>query len=203
MGMCLGLHSVSDENIKKILDSPILIWKLLAPDDPEIYSDALQEERDKKTGFLSEFFGKKEEENINSPTELVFVEGENIDDDLDKSWQGIHYCLNGTAYEAVPPMDFIIEGGENAGDIEVGLGPARLIKSEAVKVINKKISNITREQLYEKYNPSEMEKLDIYPNIWEREGDEGFEYIWEYFETLKQFVSNCSKYNIGMALYLT
>lgn len=37
MGMCLALHSVSDNNIKKILESPSLIWRLLAPDDPEIY----------------------------------------------------------------------------------------------------------------------------------------------------------------------
>ena len=134
---------------------------------------------------------------------MVFAEGENIEDDLDKSWQGIHFCLNETAYEAVPPMDFIIEGGENAGNIDVGIGPARLINSETVKEINKKISNISREQFYKKYNPSEMVKLGIYPNIWERDGDESFEYIWENFETLKQFVGNCSNHDVGMALYLT
>ena len=203
MGMCLGLHSVSDENIKKILESPILILKLLAPEDPEFFSEALEEERNKRNSFFSKLFHKKIEKNITPVTDLVFVEGENIDDDLDKSWQGIHFCLNETACEAIPPMDFIIEGGENAGDIEVGLGPARLINSETVKEINIKISNISREQLYKKYNPSEMEKLDIYPNIWERDGDEGFEYIWEYFETLKQFICSCSKHNVGMALYLT
>lgn len=71
-----------------------------------------------------------------------------------------------------------------------------------MKEIEKRISNITREQLFGSYNPSEMEKLNIYPNIWEDEGIEGFEYIAEYFESLKSFVANCSKHNIGMAVYI-
>ena len=43
MGMCLALHSVSDQNIQKILKYPVLIWKLLAPDVPEAFDAAVQE----------------------------------------------------------------------------------------------------------------------------------------------------------------
>lgn len=200
MGMCLALHSVSDNNIKKILESPSLIWRLLAPDDPEIYIETVKEN---SGGFLAKLFGKKNSgEEIPVP-DLDFVEGENIDDDLDKSWHGIHYCLNKTEYEAEPPMDFIIDGGELAGNIEVGYGPARLIDSKTVKDIHERISKISVEQLRENYNPEEMEKLDIYPNIWVRENEEGFEYIADYFETLKSFITHCSKHNLGMAVYLS
>lgn len=199
MGMCLALHSVSDSNITKILESPPLIWRLIAPDDPEIYLESINEGR---KGFISKIFGKNKTNVPQDVPDLKYVEGENIDDDLDKSWQGIHYCLNKTDYEAEPPMDFITVGGETAGDVEVGYGPARLFYSKTVKEIEKRIANITTEQLYNNYNPSEMEKLDIYPNIWERDDDEGFEYIAEYFNNLKTFVSNCSKNNLGMAVYL-
>ncbi|MEN8170634.1 MAG: YfbM family protein [Pseudomonadota bacterium] len=200
MGMCIALHSVSDININKILESPPLIWRLIAADDPDIYLEAVRENT--KKGFLSKWFAKsKINDAIDAPV-LEFTEGENIDDDLDKSWQGIHYCLNKTEYDAEPPMDFITLGGETAGDIEVGYGPARLIDSSTVKEIEKIISNITTEQLYQNYNPSEMDKLDIYPNIWVRDGAEGFEYISEYFENLKTFIANCSKHNLGMAVYL-
>lgn len=200
MGMCLALHSVSDNNIKKILESPSLIWRLLAPDDPEIYIETVKEN---SGGLLAKLFGKKNSgEEIPVP-DLDFVEGENIDDDLDKSWHGIHYCLNKTEYEAEPPMDFIIDGGELAGNIEVGYGPARLIDSKTVKDIHERISKISVEQLRENYNPEEMEKLDIYPNIWVRENEEGFEYIADYFETLKSFITHCSKHNLGMAVYLS
>jgi len=199
MGMCLALHSVSDKNIKMILDSPPLIWRLIAPDDSEIYLESMNES---KKGLFSKLFGKKSIGPSQPIPNLDFVEGENIDDDLDKSWQGIHYCLNKTDYEAEPPMDFITVGGQTAGNVEVGYGPARLIDSKTVKEIDERLSKVTIEQLRNNYNPSDMEKLDIYPNIWERDGEEGFEYIAEYFETLRTFVANFSKYKLGMAVYL-
>ena len=78
MGMCLALHSVSDNNIEKILASPPLIWRLLAVDDPEIYIETV---RENSGGFLTKLFGKKKtEEEIQVP-DLEFVEGENMDDE--------------------------------------------------------------------------------------------------------------------------
>jgi hypothetical protein len=199
MGICLALHSVSDKNIERILEFPPLIWRLIAPDDPEIYLESVNEG---KKEIFSKLFGKNSVEPSQPVPDLEYIEGENIDDDLDKSWQGIHYCLNKTAYEAEPPMDFITIGGETAGEVEVGYGPARLINSKTVKEIDGCLSEITTELLRNNYNPSVMEKLDIYPNIWERDGEEGFEYIAEYFKSLRSFISNCSKHNLGMAVYL-
>lgn len=199
MGMCLALHSVSDENIKKILESPPLIWRLIAPDDPEIYSESAQQG---KKGIFSRLFGKKDVEPAAPIPDLQFIEGENMDGDLDKSWHGIHYCLNKTDYFAEPPMDFLTTGGQTAGDVEVGYGPARLIDSKTVKEIEERLSKVTTEKLRENYNPGDMAKLDIYPNIWVRDGEEGFEYIAEYFESLKSFIADCSKHELGMAIYL-
>lgn len=199
MGMCLALHSVSDRNIDKILETPPLIWRLIAQDDPAIY---IEYTNNGKKGFFSRIFGNKTHSATKDVPNLEFIEGENNVDDLDKSWQGIHYCLNKTAYEAESPMDFITLGGKAAGDIEVGYGPARLFDSKTVKDIESRLSQMTIEQLRGNYNPDEMDKLDIYPKIWKMDGNEGFEYIAEYFEVLKQFVSNCSIHNLGMAVYL-
>lgn len=199
MGMCLALHSVSDENIKRILERPELIWRLIASDDPEIYEETVKEKN--KVSFLAKLLGKKSEPVSDVPN-LNFVEGENVDDDLDKSWQGIHYCMNKTAYEAEPPMDFITVGGQIAGDIDVGYGPARLFSSETVKAIHSRLSNISEKEVSANYDPEEMDKLDIYPNIWSRDGDEGLEYITEYFVNLKNFVANCEKNKLGMAVYI-
>jgi Domain of unknown function (DUF1877) len=199
MGMCLALHSVSDQNINKILEQPELIWRLIASDDPEIYEEAIKEKN--KVGLLSKLFGKKDNKKIEIPN-LDFIEGENVDDDLDKSWQGIHYCLNKTPFEAPPPMDFITVGGQSAGEVDVGYGPARLFSSKMVNDIHDRLSRISGKDIAANYDPLEMEKLDIYPNIWERDGDEGLVYITEYFNTLKSFVENCVKNNLGMAVYL-
>lgn len=99
-------------------------------------------------------------------------------------------------------MDFITLGGEPAGDIEIGSGPARLCDSETVKKIHTALSGINRETLSKNHQPSEMNKLDIHPNIWERDADEGFEYIAHYLENLKTFVSHCVKHKLGVVVYL-
>ena len=201
MGMCLALHSVSDENINRILEQPALIWRLLDPDSPEAYTDAVAVKP--QNGLIAKIFGKKEATPVaDDIPNLNFVEGENAEDDLDKSWQGIHYCLNKTAWEAEPPMDFIVVGGTPAGDIDVGYGPARLFKSDVVQEIDSKLAKISVEDISANYNPEEMERLDIYPSIWSEEGDEALEYITSYFVNLKSFISNCVKNNLGMTIYI-
>lgn len=199
MGICLAFHSVSDANIKKILASPPLIWRLIAADDPDLYLAAVKE--NSKQGMFAKLFSTPRATDSEEIPNLEFLEGENIEDDLDKSWQGIHFCLNKTEYAAEPPLDFITVGGEVAGDVDVGYGPARLFEAATVKTIEEKISGISLEQLRSNYDPVEMDKLDIYPGIWERDGEEGFEYISEYFENLKAFLRNCAAHNLGMAVY--
>jgi len=80
MGMCLALNSVSDRNIEKILESPPLIWRLIASDDPNIYLETVKENT--KGNFLSRLFGKNEVSEDTEVPDLTFIEGENIDDDL-------------------------------------------------------------------------------------------------------------------------
>jgi len=106
MGMCLALHSVSDKNIEQILESPCLIWRLIAPDDPGMYLESCKSTT--KINIFSRIFGKKEEKETLRVPDLEFIEGENIEDDLDKSWQGIHYCLNKTEYDAEPPLETLM-----------------------------------------------------------------------------------------------
>lgn len=196
MGICFAMHSLSDRNIEKVMASPALMWRLIAPDEPGMYLDEIGAG---KKSFWARLFGGKQED-VDIP-ELEFIEGENVSDDLDKSWQGIHYCLNGTEYDAEPPMDFITMGGMTAGDVDVGYGPARLFDSRMVREIHERISGITGEQLHSRYDPEAMEKMDIYPNIWVSEGEEGFEYIEDYFENLKAFIADCVKHQLGMAVY--
>lgn len=199
MGMCLSLHSVSDQNISKILAQPECIWRLVAPDDSEAYEKSV--ERKRKAGFLSWLFGNKETPKINMP-DLDFVEGENVCEDLDKAWQGIHYCLNKTAFEAEPPLDFITVGGSVVGDIEIGIGPARVFNSKQVSAIHQRLATVSEQELAANYDPLDMDDLDIYPNIWTRDGNEGLDYIIENFKVLKSFIAGCEKNNLGMVVCL-
>jgi hypothetical protein len=175
---------------------PELIWRLLEPDDPTPFEDAVRRNR----GFLSKMFGMASKSDA-APVDLTFVEGETTSIDLDKAWHGIHYCLNRTAEEAPPPMDFIVSGGRAAGKEDVGYGYARLLTSREVADIHQRISQVTELDLRKNYEPEEMDKLEIYPEIWTRDGEFGFEYIADYFRRLKEFIQTSVDLNLGMAVY--
>src|SRR4051812_22134863 len=55
--------------------------------------------------------------------------------DIEKSWHGIHYLLTGTRDEGDGPLNFILAGGQEVGDVDVGYGPARAFTSEQVRGI--------------------------------------------------------------------
>jgi hypothetical protein len=48
------------------------------------------------------------------------IEDPHADLDVDKAWHGIHYLLTGTAWEGDPPLDFIVKGGSQVGDVDDG-----------------------------------------------------------------------------------
>tara|TARA_B100001989_G_scaffold252912_1_gene236936 strand:+ start:257 stop:847 length:591 start_codon:yes stop_codon:yes gene_type:complete len=195
----MEFYSVSDSNIERILEQPALIWRLIARDELEVYEEAVRGQN--KIGFFAKLLGKKAVAPADI-SDLEFAEGEGIGGEIDKAWNGIHYCLNKTVDEAEPPMDFITIGGKEAGNIDVGYGPARLFSSKQVKEINACLSEISEDDFRNNYDPSDMEKLEIYPNIWERDGEEALDYISEYYNDLKSFISNCAKNNLGLAICL-
>ena len=201
MGMCLSLRTLSDENIRKVLADPPLIWKVIAPDDPEFYENSRKE---RPAGFLAKLFwkGKKDEARR---AELSLADGEIADTDLDKAWHGIHYMLTQTAWEGDEPLNFLIGGGIAVGDVEVGYGPARIFSADEVKAISAALAPLNRDSLRARFNPQEMMKLEIYPSIWDRDpaDDDTFGYCAEYFEYLKTFIEETRRRNMGLVVYLT
>src|SRR5688572_4637046 len=55
--------------------------------------------------------------------------------DVDKAWHCLHFLLTGTAWEGDPPLNFIVAGGSEVGDEDVGYGPARGFSSPEVRAI--------------------------------------------------------------------
>ena len=48
--------------------------------------------------------------------------------DLDKAWHGIHFLLTGSAWEGEEPLCYLLAGGQEVGDEDVGYGPARVLR---------------------------------------------------------------------------
>jgi hypothetical protein len=132
-------------------------------------------------------------------------EDAHADLDVDKAWHGIHYLLTGTAWEGKPPLDFIVKGGREVGDVDVGYGPARAFSSADVRAIAAALGPITRRNLEQRFDPAAMSKLDIYPSIWDRprEEDDTLGYLLEYYDALKNFVQGAAEQGEGLLVYMT
>lgn len=104
--MCLSLVMVDDQDIEKVIADPRLVWKLFAPDDPDIYEEARKASR---KGFFAKLFTSTQR------TESISIEAR-ASTDLDKAWHGIHYLLTETAWEGNEPLNFLVQGGNVAGN---------------------------------------------------------------------------------------
>lgn len=199
MGMYLEMYTLSDANIQKILADPPLIWKVIAPDDPAVYENA----RAESPGAFGKILGHGNGKTV-QPVELLFTDDEVIDIDLDKAWHGIHYMLTKSAWEGEAPLNFLLKGGIAVGNIEVGYGPARVFTSNEVHRINTALKPIDGNFLKSRFDPTEMTRVQIYPDIWQRgpEEDDTFGYCEEYFGILKSFVAQAADRNLGILICL-
>lgn len=132
----------------------------------------------------------------------VLEEGNQTGIYLDKSWHAIHFLLSGSAWEGEEPECFLLTGGETIGDEDVGYGPARLLRPTDVSRFNDALQLVDAVELLLRYDPEAMTEERIYPDIWQRkeEREENFQYVAEYFETLRQFVASTAKLGKGIII---
>jgi Domain of unknown function (DUF1877) len=124
--------------------------------------------------------------------------------DVDKAWHGIHFLLTGTAWEGQMPFSFIVSGGRQIGDVDVGYGPARVFTSAEVKTIAAALAPLTRAVLERRFDPAAMTRLDIYPSIWDRPHEQGdaLGYLLESYESLAEFVAEAARQHEGLIVYV-
>lgn len=128
-------------------------------------------------------------------------EGEYLD--LDKAWHGIHYLLNKTAEECEAPLCFLISGGKQVGDIDVGYGPARAFMAEEVRAIDTALSAVNDDMLRSNFSQAEMIQQEVYPLRDDSKDDETLEYLMTYANILRVAIRRATEYHLGMVLALT
>lgn len=131
-----------------------------------------------------------------------------IDDDVridvDEAWHGLHFLLTGQAHGGKPPLDFILDGGQQVGDIDVGYGPARSFTPAEVRKIATALALIRKDTLCSRFDPEALTKYDVYPLIWEGPSPKGdpLAYLLEHFDNLKDFITTTAQAEAGMIVYL-
>ncbi len=125
--------------------------------------------------------------------------------DLDKSWQALHFLFTGTAYDGKPPQAFLLQGGNQIEEIDVGYGPARFQSPIEVDQFSEFLSGLDETNVLERYDTARMSELEIYPGIWEKdeEGENHQEYILENFRRLKVLVTQAKDEGKGIILWFS
>ena len=110
MGMTCGFTSISDETIKLVQKHPVLLAKLTC--DNETFEEVVANRKPEKIGLIGKLLGKKPKP-LEPVPEYTPGENEGLDCDIDKVWQGIHFLLTGSDWDAEGPLSFILIGTES------------------------------------------------------------------------------------------
>jgi hypothetical protein len=126
--------------------------------------------------------------------------------DLDKAWHGLHFLFTGTAEDGDEPGCFLVRGGEDLGDEEIGNSLPRVLQPDKVKQFATFLSELTADELLRRYDPARMMALEIYPEVWggsQVKRDAGREYLLEYFQALQEFVRTADIQGEALVVLLT
>ncbi|MEZ6194790.1 MAG: YfbM family protein [Planctomycetota bacterium] len=198
MGMCFVLHSVSDQNIDRILAHPPLIRRLV---DRDVSATQDRIHRETAPGLFARLFGRRRQDTA----DLVLGDGEGEVIDLDKSWDGLNFLLTASdGGSDTSPLGFLGSGGTPAGDIEVGYCPALLRRSGEVREIAAALARVDESTLRDHYDVETMLARDIYPTIWDDDPSEdgALAYCLHHFATLKSFAQRTADQGLGFAHYI-
>jgi hypothetical protein len=202
MGMRLGLLSLADANITRVVKSPALAWRLIAPESPAVAEVAQQKPakntaRGKKTARTRQAKAK-----VLPALKLDGSEGTRCD--LEKSWHGIHYLLTGSAWEGEPPLDFLVDGGRPVGRIDPEHGPLRAFRASEAGAIYQSMSSLSPYELRKRFNARDMAAKEIYPDIWTRSvlEEDSLRYLMDNLDKLRAFLRQTVEAQLGILVFL-
>ena len=127
--------------------------------------------------------------------------------DLDKAWQPLHFLLTGTAWEGEEPGCYLVRGGEELSDDELGYSSIRALTPDHVSRFDSFLRNVSHEMLRRRFDYQKMVTLEIYskPRSGAKAGSHDDEVgpLLETFDALQWFVAITSKGGDGAIVYLT
>ena len=203
MSMILGLTTVTDATIARLLADPPLVWRIVAPDN----AAALEASTPPRApSLLSRLFGAKPASKTatRGPDALLLAPNEGREMDLDKAWHGIHFLLTGRAEGGDAPASFLLHGGREVGDVDVGYGPARALTSAETRAAHQMLAARSDDALRARFDPAAMTRAEIYPEIWDGEDadDDALGYLMEGVAELRTFLGAAADEGLGVLITL-
>ncbi len=201
MGIVVGVYALREATVARLLDDPPLMWRVLAPEDPEAYATA-RAAAAAAASWLSRWFGRRRLDAVESELELAPDEAASID--FDKAWHGLHYLLNQDAW-GNEPRHFLTGGGTELSGSDAGHGPARVLSPAQTRLARDHVRSLSDADLRSRFDPAEMRALKIYPDIWHRDPDKDdtLGYVMESVPPLRAFLDTAVANGHGLLVHMS
>ncbi|WP_141593770.1 MULTISPECIES: YfbM family protein [unclassified Myxococcus] len=140
-----------------------------------------------------------DDEDFGDPKGSAFLEL-----DIGEAWHGLQYLLTGTPWEGSAPLDFLVRGGEDVGDIPSEEGTARVFTPAQVQALATALQQVTQKTLRARYDAPTMQAQDIYPGTWDEPESEVdlLEELLSYFEELQKFMAAVAKRREALLVHI-
>jgi hypothetical protein len=118
---------------------------------------------------------------------------------VEKDWHAIHFAINRETWSGSPPLDFIVAGGTEVGDIDVGYGPARVFTPAQLASIVAGLRTITDDHLRANFTEEALAEADepLYPGY----GAEDVDGVIESCRGLQTFLEGGAKQGLGLIIW--
>ena len=143
---------------------------------------------------------------LSHPEEITrFLYGADAEDAervvLNKAWHAIHFVLTGSRLGGEEPLNFLASEGTPVGAVDVGYGPARVLRSQEVRRLAAALAGIEPEELASRIDVRELDHHSIYPGNWERNGD-GVDHVVASYRSMREFITKLAGKRQGLVLYV-
>jgi hypothetical protein len=141
----------------------------------------------------------EDEEDFGDPDGSKFLEL-----DIGETWHGLQYLLTETAWEGTAPLDFLVRGGVDVGDIPSDEGTARAFAPDEVKKLSEALQKLSMDMMRKRFDATKMQQHEIYPGTWDDppEDEDPLEELLSYFAELKKFVSQVAKRGHSLVVHI-
>lgn len=186
MSMLFNLRRISNKQADALVQDSSDIFFFLHGDEPY----------EPPKGFFQKLFRSKEQkiERVwEQPKEDSVLE-------LDNNWHLLHYLLAGVPWEGAMPQASLM-GGIELGKIDVGYGPARLLRLNEVEAFLTYLNSLDKNEFGKNITGEDLEEQDIYGGNAEWRSEFALD-LWEYVEDLKTFLAKVKQDGQSVILYL-
>lgn len=202
MGIYLAIYALSDATIERLHADPPLAWRVMDPELPEREAEA-RADRQPRPGLFARIFKGAKVEPPPPPPPLELAPGEGDlgpAGDFEKSWQGLHYLLTGTAWEGEPPLNFLMGGGRELELVD-GEPPLLTHSSADTRRIADALVQLTDEQVRGRVDHAAMTRLEICPGAWDDPERVGL--LLEDVRRLRETVSAVASRGLGLLVSIS